>query len=217
MTRRRLFLASAAAVVLLVTGTMSVAQAHGRTDLGAVRSATASFHSIAVAERDGYALLTDTSGIACIDMPGMGGMGVHWAKPDLVADGQVQARHPEALVYAPNRDGTLILAAVEYVVLKADWDGAHRRPPALFGHTFDVTSAPNRFGLPAYYSLHAWVWQHNPAGRFTMWNPRVTCPASPALASHQHVDPAAGSDLQDMLDLNALKRQLAALRREDGA
>lgn len=199
--RRRRLLGSVIAAVLLVIGTISAAQAHGPADLAAVRSATAKFHNLAVAEQHGYALLADASGIACIDMPGMGGMGVHWARPDLVADGRLDARRPEALVYAPDGAGTLVLAALEYVVLKADWDGAHRRPPSLFGHAFDVTTAPNRFGLPAYYSLHAWVWQHNPAGRFAMWNPRVSCPV-------------AGSNLQDMLDLYALKRQLAALRRE---
>jgi hypothetical protein len=207
---RRMLLGSAAAAVVLITGTMSAAQAHDRSGLGTVRAATAAFHNIAVAEQHGYGLLADANGIACIDMPGMGGMGVHWAKPDLVADGQIRAREPEALVYAPDRDGTLVLAAVEYVVLRADWDGTHRRPPALFGRSFDVTAAPNRFGLPAYYSLHAWVWKPNPAGRFAMYNPRVTCPSG---SSTRHVHPAAASNYQDMLDLHALKTRLAALQR----
>jgi len=175
--RRRLLLGSATAAALLLTGTSSVADVHGQSELGAVRSATARFHSIAVAERDGYSLLTDADKIACIDLPGTGGMGVHWADPDLVADARIRATRPEALVYAPAGDGTLVLAAVEYVVLKADWDSAHDRPPSLFGHAFDVTPAPNRFALPAFYSLHAWVWKHNSAGRFAMWNPRVVCPA----------------------------------------
>jgi hypothetical protein len=175
--RRRILLGSAAAAVLLLTGTTAVAQASSSAGLGAVRSATARFHSIAVAEQHGYALLTDARNIACIDMPGMGGMGVHWANSGLVADKHIQATHPEALVYAPDDDGTLVLAAVEYVVLKADWDSLHNRAPSLFGHTFDATPAPNRYGLPAFYSLHVWVWKRNPAGRFAMWNPRVICPA----------------------------------------
>jgi hypothetical protein len=173
---RRILLGSAVVAALLVTGTTAVAQATSSAGLGGVRSATARFHSIAVAEQHGYALLTDAHNIACIDMPGMGGMGVHWANSDLVADTRIQATHPEALVYAPTRGGTLSLAAVEYVVLKADWDGTHSGPPRLFGHTFDVTAAPNRYGLPAFYSLHAWAWKHNPAGRFAMWNPSVICP-----------------------------------------
>jgi len=45
----------------------------------------------------------------------------------------------------------------------------------LFGQQFDVTDAGNRYGLPAFYSLHAWVWKRNPAGTFAMWNPKVHC------------------------------------------
>jgi hypothetical protein len=30
--------------------------------------------------------------------------------------------------------------------------------------------------LPAFYSLHVWAREHNPAGRFEMWNPDVVCP-----------------------------------------
>jgi len=55
-----------------MTGTAAVAQTSSSGGLGAVRSATARFHSIAVAEQHGYALLTDAHKIACIDMPGMG-------------------------------------------------------------------------------------------------------------------------------------------------
>jgi hypothetical protein len=33
----------------------------------------------------------------------------------------------------------------------------------------------NRFGLPAYYSLYAWIWKHNPSGTFNLWNPTVKC------------------------------------------
>ena len=35
--------------------------------------------------------------------------------------------------------------------------------------------AGNRYGLPGVYELHAWLWQHNPAGMFEDFNPRVTC------------------------------------------
>jgi hypothetical protein len=45
----------------------------------------------------------------------------------------------------------------------------------LFGHEFNFTDAPNRYGLPPFYSLHAWVWKDNPAGTFEMWNPGVHC------------------------------------------
>jgi hypothetical protein len=160
--------------------------------LDQLRRATDRFHSIAVAEQNGYGLLLDVDKIACIDMPPMpgmrgmqgmkgmpatGAMGVHWAKGALVGDGKIDPNQPESMVYAPGRDGTLTLAAVEYVVLKADWDAKHRYAPVLFGHRFATTDAPNRFGLPAFYSLHVWAWKHNPAGTFEMFNPNVVCPA----------------------------------------
>jgi hypothetical protein len=45
----------------------------------------------------------------------------------------------------------------------------------LFGQMFQLTDAPNRYGLPPFYSLHAWIWKDNPAGTFEMWNPNVHC------------------------------------------
>jgi hypothetical protein len=79
---------------------------------------------------------------------------------------------------APERSvaGRRNLAAAEYVVIKSAWDVQHATPPALFGHRFNFRPAGNRFGLPAYYSLHVWLWKHNPAGKFSMWNPGVHCP-----------------------------------------
>jgi hypothetical protein len=180
---RRRVLAAFLATGALLTVAAAPASAHDARHTGGVagvRSATATFHNIATAEQHGYALLSDARKIACIDLPGTGGMGVHWANPRLVGDGRIDPAHPEALVYAPLRDGTLRLAAVEYVALQAGWDAAHDSPPELFGRAFDVTPSPNRFGLPAFYSLHAWVWRHNPAGLFAMWNPNVTCPKEPS-------------------------------------
>ena len=51
------------------------------------------------------------------------------------------------------------------------------RNTTLFGHEFMLQTAPNRFGLDAFYMLHAWIYKHNPAGKFEPWNPRVHCPA----------------------------------------
>ena len=140
--------------------------------------ATAKFHDLAVARHAGYGLLKDKNGVACIamdGMPQMGAMGLHYAKSALVADGTLEVSTPEALVYAP-AGAKPRLAAVEYLVLKSAWDAKHASPPSLFGHPFNLTPAGNRFGLPAFYSLHAWIWKHNPVGKFAMWNPEVTCP-----------------------------------------
>jgi hypothetical protein len=98
-------------------------------------------------------------------------VGVHYVKGSLVQDGAVDAARPQAIVYERQDDGQLHLAAVEYVVLQAGWDSAHSGPPSLFGQTFTTTPAANRYGLPALYSLHAWIWKDNPTGTFSMWNP----------------------------------------------
>ena len=151
------------------------------------RSATAKYHSLTVAKEAGYSILADTAGITCIAELGLGAMGVHYVKGDLVKDPSIDATHPEALVYAPDSHGRLQLAAVEYVVIKSDWEASQPQPPnmgyptvvtpapMLFGHEFNFTDAPNRYGLPPFYSLHAWVWKDNPAGTFEMWNPTVQC------------------------------------------
>jgi len=150
---------------------------HGPT-LKQVVAATAKFRSVEVAQRAGYGRFVDVDGIACIDMPGMGAMGIHYVNGDLVGDPTISALKPEAMVYEPTRSGGLRLVAVEYVVVKADWDARHRSRPSLFGRRFDLTGSPNRYGLPPFYSLHAWIWKHNPDGTFAMWNPNVHCPGA---------------------------------------
>jgi hypothetical protein len=161
-----------------VTGHLPTATAvHYRSPVVIARRATRKFHSLATAEKAGYKLFKDKHGIACIAMPPMGAMGVHYVNGALVGTPAVLLRQPEALVYAPEH-GHLRLAALEYVVLKSAWDQAHGKNaprPRLYGHRFNITYAPNRYGLPTFYSLHAWIWKHNPAGMFAMWNPRVRC------------------------------------------
>ena len=100
-------------------------------------------------------------------------MGVHYVNGKLVEDACSSTRRgPEALVYEPRGDG-LRLAAAEYIVFESVWKKAE--PPALFGRTFDYVAAGNRYGLPPFWALHAWLWKPNPTGTLMAWNPRVTC------------------------------------------
>ena len=71
--------------------------------------------------------------------------------------------------------GRLGLLGVEYVVFQAAWDAADAEPPALFGETFNLVPEPNRYGIPAFYELHAWAWKENPTGAHEDWNPQVLC------------------------------------------
>lgn len=139
-----------------------------------VRKATRQFHRVNEAVKAEYAQFTDVNGVTCIDGPaGAGNMGIHYVNGTLVGDGKIDARHPEAVLYEQTKGG-LKLTAVEYIVLAADWKGS--KPPSLFGQTFMFTTEPNRYGLPDFYALHAWVWKNNPSGRFSPYNPRVHCP-----------------------------------------
>ncbi len=151
-----------------------------------VQRANARYRDLDVAKAAGFGLLLDAKGIACIDMPGMGAMGIHYVNGTLVGDDRVDPLTPEAVVYEPDGDGRPHLVALEYVVFKSAWDAHHKGKPKLFGETFTLTPDGNRFGLPAFYSLHAWLYKHNPAGTFAMWNPRVTCPPGDDAAMHMH-------------------------------
>jgi hypothetical protein len=146
----------------------------GGDELAQLRAATARYHDLGQAKKHGYGLFTDAKGIACIANPPVGAMGVHYVNGSLL--GTLDPLKPQALVYAPGEDGTLHLAAVEYVVFQAGWDAVHPdMAPMLWGQMFMLTPAPNRYGLPAFYSLHVWVWMQNPSGAFAMWNPDVHC------------------------------------------
>ena len=158
------------AAVLLAGAALAAPAQAAQNDLAAARSATAGYHNA----HPGYSLLTDAAGIACIDNPA-GGMGVHYVNGALVADGVVSASRPELLVYEPLANGHQRLVAAEYVVFQDAWDANHDEPPSLFGREFELVEAGNRYGLPPFYELHAWLWKHNPAGFFDDWNPRVTC------------------------------------------
>ena len=162
----------------VVSGTASAtAEEHSprQKALAEVRQATAHYHDIDKAV--GFGELRDAAGIACIDNPA-GGMGVHFVNGSRI-DGVLDPARPEALVYEPQADGSMKLGAVEYVIFDSAWTGED--PPELFGHSFHYMpgqdeAKPNRYGLPAFWELHAWVWDPNPNGMFADWNPEVTCP-----------------------------------------
>ena len=146
-----------------------------------VRTATARYFSVPAAERDGYARPPASAGplhgciAKVVGSTAAPAMGFHWINMKLV-DATVDATKPEALVYEPNKDGKLDFVAVEYVVPKDAWEKAgNLRPPKLFGVEFMLTTAPNRYQIPAFYSLHAWIWKSNPDGINEPFNPRVSC------------------------------------------
>jgi hypothetical protein len=145
-------------------------------DLEAARAATEAFTDPAAAETAGYGLPPEGPLHECIaSFDDSGAMGLHHINGDLVGDAVVDAAAPEALVYEPGAGGGLELVAVEYVVFAEAWDAANDMAPMLFGEMFMLVDEPNRYELPAFYALHAWIWKENPSGTFASFNPDVTC------------------------------------------
>jgi hypothetical protein len=138
----------------------------------AVRDATERFQDVDQASKEGYALL-----FGCVSGGDFGAMGLHFVNLPLVGDGEVDVTRPEIVLYEPKPDGGVRITGADYLVYAADWDAKHSGPPELMGQLFHLFDSPNRFGLPAFYTLHVWAWKDNPNGTFTNWNPNVSCDA----------------------------------------
>ena len=151
----------------------SAAPGH-RTPAGAfvevVREATRRFHDVSVAEAAGYALH-----FGCVSGSDVGAMGLHYVNMDLVMDPALDARRPEIVIYEPTSTGRLRLIGADYLVLADAWNATNPAPPELMGQLFHLFESPNRFGLPAFYTLHVWAWKENPSGTFVNWHPKVSC------------------------------------------
>jgi hypothetical protein len=138
-----------------------------------VRDATERFKQVSVAEKEGYGLL-----FGCVSGPDYGAMGMHFVNMPLVLDGEVDATRPEIVIYEPQPNGRLKMIGADFLVLAEAWDSKHPEgPPQLHGQLFHLFEAPNRFGLPTFYTLHVWAWKDNPTGTFVNWHSNVSCDA----------------------------------------
>ncbi|PYV67467.1 MAG: hypothetical protein DMG96_39255 [Acidobacteria bacterium] len=136
-----------------------------------VRESTERFKDVSVAEREGYALQ-----FGCVSGPDSGAMGLHYVNGALVGSGVIDATRPQIVIYEPTANGGLKLIGADYLVLADMWNAQHPDgPPQLMGQLFHLFESPNRFGLPAFYTLHVWAWKDNPNGVFVNWHPDVSC------------------------------------------
>jgi hypothetical protein len=135
-----------------------------------VREATERFQDVRAAEAEGYALQ-----FGCVSGSDFGAMGLHFVNGPLVADGELDATRPEIVLYEALPNGRLRLTGADFLVLADQWNAKHASPPELMGQLFQLFDSPNRFGLPAFYTLHVWAWKDNPNGAFVNWNPNVSC------------------------------------------
>jgi hypothetical protein len=122
------------------------------------------YHDLQVALENGYESVPP-----CVSDPELGGMGDHYSRSASDDFGRGDGTHalerPQYLVYAPQKDGSRRLAALDYTVPYDKW-------------TSD--KAPEFFGIPftrndnfAVWMFHIWIFQHNPAGIFANFNPKV--------------------------------------------
>ena len=158
--------------------------------LTVVKQATARYHDLAAAQAAGYSIENEP----CVSSPA-GAMGIHAPNLPLALDPTLDPSKPELLLYEPRPDGGHRLVGVEYfqaVILRnkstgfeaprleaAPWDPAEYEivnpRPSLFGQHFHL-SPPPAPQVPWHWSLHVWIWAHNPSGMFAEWNPAIQCP-----------------------------------------
>jgi len=140
----------------------------------AVRDNTERFKDVAMAESEQY-----FEQFGCVSGPDAGAMGIHYVNFPLVIDGQIEVTKPEIVIYEPTSNGGLTLIGADYLVLKSQWDQSHPDgvAPELMGQYFHLIEEPNRFRLPAFYTLHVWAWKDSPTGAFVNWHTGVSCDA----------------------------------------
>ncbi len=192
---KKILLVSLLVVVLVLTAlTTLVLAAPGRVNdpdtlkaRATARSATAKYHDVSVAAADGYAPFSE-----CIEAPGLGVMGIHYAN-FLLVDDSFDLTTPEILLYVPAGNG-LRLAAVEYVVVGPEPEGFPGDGDAWWLHyaschytdgseelcasPADADPPPDEilaFWHPDMWALHVWLWQGNPNGIFEDFNPKASC------------------------------------------
>lgn len=127
-----------------------------------LRRSLVKYHSFERAMRAGF----DTKLTECMVMPPQGGMGFHYGNAAII-DSIPDPKAPEVLLYQPKKGGKLVLVGVEFIVPFTAWTKPD--PPVLYGQVM----RPNyTFGL---WTLHIWLFKHNPEGLFADWNPKVRC------------------------------------------
>ena len=150
--------------------------------LDTVREATVKYQDIQVALGEGFLQTTE-------DVPNMG---AHFIHPIRALDGQFNPAEPEILLYTGSEFGWR-LVGTSFVLPREQVGDEH--PETFFGPLdnwhihYSLCTGPNANSrsttpeqcadengvwLPSYgWMIHAWVWDENPMGVFSMWNPSV--------------------------------------------
>jgi hypothetical protein len=140
------------------------------TLLKVVRAATEKYKDVAAAQAAGYVLQ-----FGCVAGDDDGAMGLHYINAAILNSGILDPTRPQIVIYEPTPGGGKKLIGADFLVFADAWNSSHSAPPQLMGQAFHLFTSPNRFGLPAFYTLHVWAWKENPKGAFVNWHPNVSC------------------------------------------
>ena len=125
------------------------------------RGATDRFHDVDAAIAAGYSFrLPDQTGATCIVAAGQGAMGVHMVNTSLL-DGVLDAtsRRRSSTSETAGREAR---ASPPSSTSSSSPPGRAAASRSCSGSEFDFVPEGNRYGLPAFYALHAWLWQRQP-------------------------------------------------------
>ena len=136
----------------------------------AVRESTERFKDVAAAEAEGYGLM-----FGCVSGPDYGAMGLHYVNFPLVQDIALDPAKPEIVIYEPLPNGRKRLVGADFLVFAEAWHAKHAETPQVMGQLMHLIESPNRYGLPAFYTLHVWAWKESASGPFVNWHPTVSC------------------------------------------
>jgi hypothetical protein len=182
------------ASAILGASLAAAAQDHA-AELAAIKAAAEKFRDINVAMAEGY-ISPDNH---CVDaaaegLPAaLGGMGVHYIRPDLLKITGTSPRvngdsthtdfmNPAILIYEPQADGSMELIALENLVFEKAWRAAGNDGPLVFqGRSWDhMSDDPNTpgdeaHGFEPHWDQHVWLFRDNPSGALEPFNTVVTC------------------------------------------
>lgn len=161
-----------------------------------MRALTEKYKDVKAAEADGY-IRDPLNFCVTSSFEGqpkqLGGMGVHYFRPDILkitatapridgAGTHTDFLQPAVLIYEPQADGSLALVAVENLVFQKAWhDAGNSGPPEFHGNQYysmvdnPLTDVDEAHMFQPHYELHAWLYRDNPNGLFAQFNPNVTC------------------------------------------
>jgi hypothetical protein len=126
-----------------------------------VRTANDRFQDVRAAVAEDYVP------VGCFGNINGGAMGVRYVNAGYLRDEAVDLKRPQALLYDPQPDGSMMLLGVQYM--------AAAGPANLEGQPFAFIGKPNVYDLEPFYELTVWAWKSNPQGAFADINPRVSC------------------------------------------